>query len=183
MERKPAITPATTDEDTSATTPPLDDRLPTATDTTQPPEGGRGTGTERQPAEGMTAALVAALIDMPPTRSSPDEIVARRMARLQRLDRPAADSTVRTRPRSSAAPPVPAPQHHDWEDDPRPFALCLREWGRRRHGLQQARARGAADLRLSPATYAGYCHGLLPASEGALRRLMTLLDRFVPPAG
>lgn len=146
--------------------------------------GGSEQPPARRPVSGaaLTAAMAAVLADMPPTRSTPDEIATRRKDRLKRL---------RSRPAPVAAGPEPSeppaagetrPAFHDWETDPRPFAHCLREWGRRRHGTACAHALGAADLRLPAATYTGYCHGLRPACEAALRRLMTLLDRFVPPA-
>jgi len=68
---------------------------------------------------------------------------------------------------------------HDWEADLRPFAVCLKEWqvnvnGGREYG---ARPVAAAELRTPEATYAGWVAGRPCRHEGAIRRLMTLIDR------
>lgn len=61
----------------------------------------------------------------------------------------------------------------DWEADPRPFAECLKAWHSR---PGWSRDRAAAELRTPPTTYYGWCAGRGCAAEGAMRRLMTLID-------
>lgn len=63
---------------------------------------------------------------------------------------------------------------HNWEADHRPLADCLKDWhGRHRWGREAA----AHELRTPVSTYNGWCAGRPCAQEGAIRRLMTLIDR------
>jgi hypothetical protein len=60
---------------------------------------------------------------------------------------------------------------HNWETDPRPLAACLKDW----HGREgRSRRWAAAELRVSMATYNGWCAGRAPV-EGPIRRLMTMI--------
>jgi len=68
---------------------------------------------------------------------------------------------------------------HDREADPRPFATCLKEWqvkvnGGRAYGAREV---AAAELRTRETTYAGWVAGRSCRHEGAIRRLMTLIDQ------
>ncbi len=62
----------------------------------------------------------------------------------------------------------------DWEADPRPLGEALKAWHR---GRGQTRDQAAAEFRLPRSTYDGWCAGRMPASEGMVRRFMTLLER------
>lgn len=75
---------------------------------------------------------------------------------------------------SEASRWVPPAESHDWEADPRPFAECLKAWHTR---PGWSRDRAAAELRTAPTTYYGWCAGRGCAAEGAMRRLMTLIDK------
>jgi hypothetical protein len=62
---------------------------------------------------------------------------------------------------------------HDWEQDERPLAECLKAW----HGRPDwSRQRAANELRISKATYDGWCAGRPAENERAIRRMMTLID-------
>lgn len=77
-----------------------------------------------------------------------------------------------TREASAWTPPTsPAV---DWETDERSFAECLRAWGKQR-GL--TRQQQADALRVGITTLNGWHAGRDPGQEGAMRLLMTLIDR------
>jgi hypothetical protein len=68
---------------------------------------------------------------------------------------------------------------NDWESDPRPFGEVLTDWIDRRGGNSAAAAR---DLRVPYATLRNWIDGAgrprsRCANEGAIRRLMSLIDR------
>lgn len=63
---------------------------------------------------------------------------------------------------------------HDWQSDPRDIAECLKSWHSR---PGWTRNRAAAELRVSRATYDGWCAGRGVGLEKSIRRLMTFIDR------
>lgn len=63
---------------------------------------------------------------------------------------------------------------NDWEADPRPLADCLKAW---HGGHGWGRELAAAELRVPVSTYNGWCAGRSCPHDGAIRRLMTLIDR------
>ena len=64
-------------------------------------------------------------------------------------------------------------ERHDWEQDLRPLAECLKAW----HGRDGwTRQRGADELRESKSTYDGWCAGRAAENESSVRRRMTLID-------
>ncbi|MEW5425088.1 hypothetical protein [Amorphus sp. 3PC139-8] len=71
----------------------------------------------------------------------------------------------------------------DWEGDPRPFAEVLHAWmTHRAGGTYGARPKAAEELRVNPATLAGWLAGRPCRHEAAFRRMMALIDRSAPPA-
>lgn len=68
----------------------------------------------------------------------------------------------------------PPAESVDWEVDPRPLAECLKVW----HAMPgRSRAWAANELRAPQSSYLGWCAGKRPGAEGAIRRLMTMIDR------
>lgn len=67
---------------------------------------------------------------------------------------------------------------HDWEEDGRSLAECLKDWHRRPGWTRDT---AAAELRVPRSTYDGWCAGRAPALEGTLRRLMTLIELHGAP--
>lgn len=62
----------------------------------------------------------------------------------------------------------------NWETDPRPFGECLKAW---HAGIPGGRAAAARELRVPATTYKGWCDGRGSPAEGAIRRLMTYIDK------
>lgn len=71
----------------------------------------------------------------------------------------------------SAPPEAP---NVNWEADPRKFAECLRDWNASLPGGQTGAAR---ELRVPLTVYTRWCEGHTTKVEGAIRRLMTLIDK------
>jgi hypothetical protein len=82
--------------------------------------------------------------------------------------------------RNAVGSPAPAAAARlDWEVDPRPLAECLKAWAKTRGGRDAA----AESLRVSRSTFDGWCDGRGASQERMVRRLMTLTDRALDPAG
>lgn len=73
---------------------------------------------------------------------------------------------------------------HDYETDPRPLSLCLRDFAAAINGGKSYGARrvAAAALRIPETTLNGYFAGRPCVLEPAIRRLMTLAVRENNPA-
>lgn len=82
--------------------------------------------------------------------------------------------------RDAVGSPAPtAAGRPDWETDTRPLSECLKAWAKTRGGRDAA----ADALKVSRATFDGWCDGRGASQEGMVRRLMTLTDRALDPAG
>lgn len=66
-----------------------------------------------------------------------------------------------------------ATANHDWEEDPRPYDVCLKDW-RKRHEWTWREV--ADELREPLDTIKLHAKGRYPVNTSQRRRLMTLID-------